>query len=124
MLSSKHDIGPVGISRLVAYPNVMATLPLPLRDKIRTRAVRPAGSAWLPARLADVKISTGRSVTSADSKGDIARLVLDDGTERRVDHVLLGTGYRVDLSRYDFLPPSLLADVRQMNGAPVLSGGF
>jgi FAD-dependent urate hydroxylase len=124
MLYSKHDVGPVGISRLVAYPNIVARIPLALRDRIRTRAVRSAGSSWLPARLAAVKITTGRSVQSAESIGSDVRLRLDDGTERRVDHVLLGTGYRVDLSRYDFLPKELVAEVRQLDGAPILTRGF
>jgi cation diffusion facilitator CzcD-associated flavoprotein CzcO len=124
MLYSKHDIGPIGISRLVAYPNLLARFPLKVRDKIRKRAVRPAGSAWLPPRLADVKITTGRGIQTADLVAGCVRLTLDDGTERRVDHVLLGTGYRVDLSRYDFLPPSLLAEVRQLDGSPALGTGF
>ena len=65
------------------------------------RAVRSAGSSWLPARLSSVKITTSRSVQSADMAGNEVRLRLDDGSERRVDHVLLGTGYRVDISRYE-----------------------
>ena len=123
-LYSKYDVGPLGISRLVAYPNVMAHIPLGLKDKIRIRAVRSAGSRWLPARLASVKISTGRFVQSAKSLGDEVQLKLDDGSERRVDHVLLGTGYDVDIARYDFLSPDLVAGVRRLNGYPDLGRGF
>ncbi|HYM22773.1 MAG TPA: hypothetical protein VEU08_06185, partial [Vicinamibacterales bacterium] len=93
-------------------------------DRIRKRAVRSAGSSWLPARLAAVRISTGRSVTRAAMAGDEVRLTLDDGTDRRVQHVLLGTGYRVDLARYDFLPAELLSHVRQLDGSPELGAGF
>jgi lysine/ornithine N-monooxygenase len=124
MLYSKHDVGPIGISRLIAYPNVVARIPLAARDRIRKRAVRSAGSAWLPPRLAPVKISTGRSVKRAESVGGEVRLTLDDGSERRVDHVLLGTGYHVDLSRYEFLPQALLSEVRQLDGSPMLTRGF
>lgn len=124
MLYSKHDVGPAGISRLVAYPNLVSRLPLNLRDKIRTRAVRPAGSSWLPPRLTAVKITTGRAVEHADCIRDEVRLRLDDGTERRVDHVILGTGYQVDLSRYDFLPPTLIAQLKQLDGSPKLTAGF
>jgi hypothetical protein len=63
-------------------------------------------------------------VQSAKSAGDQIRLQLDDGSERRVDHVLLGTGYDVDIARYNFLSPELLAGVRRMNGYPDLGRGF
>jgi thioredoxin reductase len=124
MLYAPHDVGPLGISRLVAYPNLVARLPLGLRDKIRIRAVRPAGSRWLPARLANVKITTGHSISEAKVAGDQVALKLDDGTSRVVDHVLLGTGYRVDISRYDFLSEQLKQDIRQFDGYPRLTSGF
>jgi thioredoxin reductase len=124
LLYSKYDVGPLGISRLVAYPKLVSFIPLSLKDKIRVRAVRSAGSKWLPARLASVKISTGRFVQSARPLKDEVQLQLDDGTERRVDHVLLGTGYDVDIARYDFLSPELVAGVRRLNGYPDLGAGF
>jgi thioredoxin reductase len=124
MMYSKHDIGPAGISRLVATPNIVARIPLGMRDKIRKRAVRSAGSRWLPARLSSVKISTGRSISRAELIGDEVALTLDDGSSRRVDHVLLGTGYDVDISRYSFLPTDLVSKIRQFDGYPILDSGF
>ena len=124
LLYTKHDIGPLGISRLVAYPHLISHIPLKLRDKVRVRAVRPAGSNWLPARLAKVKISTGLVVQSASTTGDEIKLNLTDGSERVVDHVLLGTGYDVDISQYSFLSPSLLKELKQLNGYPDLAPGF
>jgi FAD-dependent urate hydroxylase len=123
-LYSKWDVGPVGISRLVSYPKAVSYIPLKMRDRIRVRAVRPAGSRWLPDRLKSVTISTGRSVRSAKSVGDEVRLLLDDNTERRVDHVLMGTGYDVDIDRYSFLPPELLSQIQRLGGYPDLSSGF
>ncbi|MES1260469.1 MAG: FAD-dependent oxidoreductase [Acidobacteriota bacterium] len=124
LLYSKYDVGPAAISRVVANPGLVAHLPLALRDKLRTRAVRPAGSAWLPARLTAVTVTTGRSVQTAAAVGGEVRLTLDDGTERRVDHVLMGTGYEADISRYTFLAPELLADIRRLGGYPALDPGF
>lgn len=124
VLYSKHDIGPIGISRLVAYPNLLHRFPMALRDKIRTRAVRSAGAPWLISRLEGVKISTGRSVVSAKEVGTEVELKLNDGTERRVDHVLMGTGYRVDLARYEFLAPELRNEIRQLDGYPDLTSGL
>lgn len=124
MLYSSHDVGPAGISRLVAYPRITALVPLSLRDKIRKRAVRPAGARWLPDRLGNVKITTGRYVCRAAMRGDEIELSLDDGSQRHVDHVLLGTGYQVDISRYDFLPPELAQTIQQFDGYPTLGSGF
>ena len=124
MLYSSHDVGPAGISRMVAYPKLMRYVPLPLRDKIRKRAVRSAGSRWLPDRLKAVKLTTGRYVSQAVVMDNGLVLKLDDGSERRVDHVVLGTGYEVDISRYEFLPPELVREVRQFGGYPKLTSGF
>ena len=124
MLYSKHDIGPIGISRLVAYPNLMYRFPMWAKDPIRKRAVRSAGAPWLIPRLSGVTITTSRSVVSANEIDGELQLKLDDGTERRVDHVLLGTGYRVDISKYEFLSESLLKEIRQLDGYPDLTAGL
>ena len=75
-------------------------------------------------RLESVPIHTRRAVASAARSDGHVRLTLDDGTATDVDHVMFGTGYRVDLSRYPFLAPSLLSAVRTVNGYPVLDAGF
>jgi cation diffusion facilitator CzcD-associated flavoprotein CzcO len=124
MLYSKHDVGPAGISRLVASPGLMSRMPLVLRDRIRTRAVRPAGSPWLGERLTPVTVTTGRTVALAKDCREGVQLRLDDGTERCVEHVLLGTGYKVDISRYSFLSPELLQDVEMFDGFPKLDKGL
>jgi hypothetical protein len=117
-------VGPVGISRLVAYPNLVSRIPLKLRDRIRTRAIRSAGSRWLPARLAKVKITTDRTVTRVQEHAGELALLLDDGSKRCVDHVVLGTGYKVNISKYEFLPPDLTQAIEQFDGFPRLSRGF
>jgi hypothetical protein len=124
MLYSPHDVGPAGISRVVAAPKLVACFPLSIRDRIRTRAVRPAGSNWLIPRLTNVKVTTGRAITKAVSGRDDVLLTLDDGTQRRTDHVLLGTGYDVDVSRYGFLSASILKKLRRIGGSPALGKGF
>jgi len=124
LLYSYHDIGPAGISRLVAMPNIMRHIPLRLRDKIRVRAVRPIGSKWLPDRLTNVKLTTGRMTAEARAMGDEVRMKLDDGSERSVHHVLMGTGYTVDISKYEFMSSELLKGIQLFDGYPVLTSGF
>jgi FAD-dependent urate hydroxylase len=124
MLYSKYDVGPLGISRLVASPNIVSRIPLGIKDRIRLRAVKPAGAPWLVPRLKGVTMTMGRTVRSAKTKGEEIRVTLDDGSERRFDHILLGTGYRVDVSGYRFLAPSLVSGIRHMDGYPALGEGL
>lgn len=95
-----------------------------LRETVMFRCVRPAGAGWLADRLADVPISLGRIVTSAEHGEDGVRLTLDDATTRVVDHVFLGTGYQVDVRRYPFLSPELTGALELDEGLPLLAGGL
>jgi FAD-dependent urate hydroxylase len=124
MLYSNRDVGPAGISRLVSAPYLFRKLPRDVQDRIAYRAIRPAGSGWLRPRLVGVAITLGRSITSAKVANDQLHLKLDDGTDRLVDHALLATGFRVDVTKYPFLSSSLLSRLQTANGFPVLSCGL
>ncbi len=124
MLYSDRDVGPAGISRLVAMPHVFRRFPRSFQARTAYRAIRPAGAGWLQPRLAGVPITLGRKVTSATTAGGELLLKLDDGSERRVDHALLATGFRVDVSKYPFLSPSLIGQLTVVNGFPVLKRGL
>jgi hypothetical protein len=118
------DVGPMGISRIVAAPGLVRAIPRPVRDPMSYRAIRPAGAAWLKPRLRQVPIHLGRSVRSATPAGSRLRVELDDGSAHVVDHLLFGTGYRVDIRRYPFLSPSLVDRIRCIDGYPILHRGM
>jgi hypothetical protein len=40
------------------------------------------------------------------------------------DHVILGTGYRVNIARYDFLSPTLCKHLQLIDGFPALGAAF
>jgi len=124
LLYSPRDVGPAGISRLVAMPHLFRRFPRQFQDRTAYRAIRPAGAGWLRPRLGEVPITLGRHFVSVRVKGSQLHLRLDDGTERLVDHALLATGYRVDVSRYGFLSESLLQRLETFNGYPVLKRGL
>lgn len=117
------DVGPLGMSRLLAVPQAFRLFPRTTQDRMARRAIRPAGAKWLQQRLVDVPLTTGRSVVHARN-GDGILIELDDGTTRHVDHVMLGTGYRVDIGRYDFLDDELLSAIHEVDGYPVLRRGL
>ena len=118
------EVGPAGVSRLVSAPSWYRRLPRRMQDRFARRSLRPAGAAWLVDRLADVTITTGRSVVAARTAGAKVALDLDDGTRREVDHALLATGYRVDVTRYPFLAGPLLQRIALVGGMPRLTSAF
>jgi hypothetical protein len=124
MLYSPRDVGPAGISRLVAMPHLFRRFPRVFQDRTAYRAIRPAGAGWLKPRLTGIPITLGRTVDSAKVNGSQLLLKLDDGTERLIDHALLATGFRVDVSKYPFLSQSLVKQLKVVNGYPVLNRGL
>jgi NADPH-dependent 2,4-dienoyl-CoA reductase/sulfur reductase-like enzyme len=116
-------VGPPGLNMIMGTPRLYRLLPRAASAPLAYRAIRPAGAGWLRPRLVDVKITMARSVTSVRANGSV-RVTLADGSERTADHVLLGTGYRVDVRRYGFLDSGLASEIRTENGYPVLSRFF
>jgi thioredoxin reductase len=124
LLYAQTDVGPAGLSRLLAVPGVFRRLPRAWQAKLAYRAIRPAGARWLVDRLAQVPITTARRIIAADAAGSQVRVQLDDGSERTADHVILGTGYQVDVADYDFLDRELVGRLRRVDGYPVLGHGM
>jgi len=123
-LFAPAEVGPAGISRVVSTPDWYRRLPRAVQDRWARRSLRPAGAAWLQPRLEDVPITLSSEVVRADERGGRVDLVLADGLRRHADHVLLATGYRVEISKYSFLPQSLLERIDRVGGYPRLRRGF
>jgi FAD-dependent urate hydroxylase len=109
---------------VAAVPDLFRRLPSAAKPWISYRCIAPAGSGWLRPRVGEVTISCERFVTRAQSGAGSLRLVLDDGSERLVDHVLLGTGYQIDVRRYRFLEPDLGTELQIVGGYPRLGPGL
>ena len=124
LLYAPPDVGPAFVSWLVALPQLFRRLPRGLQNRLATRSVRAAGAAWLVPRLQDVPLTTDCSVSEVAAVNGHVRLGLEDGDLRVVDHVLLATGYRVDMAKYPFLSPRLLQRMSLVDGYPRLDHGF
>jgi hypothetical protein len=124
LLHSTRDVGPPGLSLLVARPGCFTKLPRGLQDRMARRSIRPAGSAWVRDRLHNVPTRTGLFVKSATPAADRLRVTLSDGTDMVVDHLMCGTGYRIDLAKYPFLGRELLGRIDQAGGYPRLKAGM
>jgi hypothetical protein len=104
---------------------------LPERRRVQTvhTALGPAGSWWLRERLVGrLPLLTGHTVRGAEPAGDRLRLRVErpDGSvvDWTTDHLIAGTGYRVDLDRLGFLSEPLRRGLRRVQRAPVLSPTF
>ena len=118
------DVGPMGLSRLVAVPDLFRRLPRRAQDPLAYRSIRPAGAAWLPPRLTEVPIRLGRPLVSAKQQDGQVHVTFADGDTTTADHLLFGTGYRVDISRYPFLTDDLIARIKCAGGYPLLGPGM
>lgn len=124
LLYSKPDVGPALASHLVARPDLYTRMSRPAQDRLATRSVRPAGAGWLRPRMEAVRLRTDVAVRDVIGEGDRVKLTASDGVTDVYDHVVLGTGYRVDLAKYAFLDPALLDRVDLDAGYPRLSAAF
>jgi hypothetical protein len=124
LLYAPADIGPAGVSWLVASPRWFKRLPVDMQVPLAQRSIRPAASGWLVPRLEPVPIELGRAVVAATSSASGVELELDNGERRRADRVLLGTGYRIDVSRLELLAPEVRRTLELHDGYPVLDRFF
>jgi FAD-dependent urate hydroxylase len=118
------EVGPRGLNWIAAAPDAFRRLPRGVQAGTDRACMAPMGAAWLRPRFGEFPVTLGRSVVEADADDGHVRMTLDDGDRREVDHVLLGTGFRVDVTRYGFLAPELLRQVRLDDGYPLLTTGL
>jgi cation diffusion facilitator CzcD-associated flavoprotein CzcO len=119
------DVGPPGLNWLVSFPLLFRKFPDTARQVMDRRAVRPAGAQWLRPRIENcVRVTERTQVVRAEVRGETLRLYLSDRTEREIDFLFLGTGYRPDIRKVDYLSPELRAQIQTRNGYPILNQWF
>ncbi|MGZ3583107.1 MAG: NAD(P)-binding domain-containing protein [Ktedonobacterales bacterium] len=85
----------------------------------------PAGAHWLKPRIqGHVVCHDQQQVLRMKETHGAVTLTLSGDGELEVDHVLLATGYHVDIKRLRMLHPALLAKVQTYQDAPVLNSWF
>ena len=110
-------------------PMLLHYLPADRRASFTRSQLGPAGAWWLRDRVqGKLPTLSGVSVVAARcEKGGLRlRTVDQDRVEREfhTDHVIAGTGYRVDVGRMAFLNDELVRKIKTTDGAPVLSRNF
>jgi len=78
VLYPRTDVGPLGLSWLVAMPDLFRRVPTGLGERIAYRCIRPAAASWLGPRTGDVTLTLGRRLTAASPAVGGLQLALDD----------------------------------------------
>jgi FAD-dependent urate hydroxylase len=105
-------------------PRAFRLLPEATRISKAKTVLGPNGSWWLKDRVDSViDVLAGHRVKAAAPSKSGVRLVLDGPTRSSVeaDHVIAGTGFRVDITRLPFLAPSFTSTIKTLNGHPVVN---
>jgi hypothetical protein len=122
-LAAPSAVGPFPLSWLAEAPALVRHMPFALRDWFSQRCLKAGAAGWLKPRFGAITCHIGRTIVGATTEPDRIVIELDDGT-RAFDHVLLGTGYRVDISRIGILSEKLLSRIACEDGSPLLGAGL
>jgi len=105
-------------------PQAFRMLPESYRIVKAKTVLGPSGSWWLRDRVDGVvDVLPGHRIKEAVPQEGGVQLVLDGPRQStvEVDHVIAGTGFRIDLARLPFMPESLIKSLKTLNGAPLTS---
>lgn len=122
-LAAPSEVGPFPLSWLVETPGIVRQMPEALREEFSRRCLKAAASGWLKPRFANITCNLGHQILGTRVLGERVAVDLDTG-ERVFDHVLLGTGFQIDIERIGVLAPQLLDRIACVEGSPVLRAGF
>lgn len=117
------QVGPFPFNWLVEAPGIIHHFSTPTRDRLNAHCLGATAILWLRPRLKDVPVNQGRQILAARRDGDQVVLTLDNGMQR-FDHVVLATGYHIDVDKIGVLDSVLRGRVARHNDSPVLSAGF
>lgn len=119
------DLGGLRTARKMADPEKFRRQAPEMQEALLRDCARPVGAYWLPQRLNGVRVKTGVTVEGVDIVGDGLKLTFSDGSSGLTDRVLLGTGYKIDLSKLQVLDRALRDQiVTAGDGYPILTSGM
>lgn len=80
---------------------------------------------WLRHRvIGKVKLHEGRTVAKLEVARGRLQATLSDGANVNADHIILATGYTVDVTKLPMIHPSLRAEIKTDRAIPLLSHWF
>ena len=105
-------------------PMAFQRLPKDMRARKARSVLGPMGSWWLRDRVDGViETLTSHRIRQVASSGSSVRLLFDGPNQSSIeaDHVVAGTGFRVDLTRLSFLSEELQGRIATYSSYPVVN---
>jgi FAD-dependent urate hydroxylase len=105
-------------------PEAFRLLPESIRISKALRSFGPKGSWWLRDRVEGVvEVLTGHQLRWAEPRGSGVRLHFDGPKKSNIeaDHVIAGTGFRIDISRLSFLSEEIRAGLVTRANCPLVN---
>jgi hypothetical protein len=109
------------------FPYLFQQLPRSTKERCMSGPGRygPIGAAWLKPRIeGKVLLHEMQRVEEVEEVVDGVMLILSNSKKLKANHIILGTGYRVDVSKLPMLHPRLLSQLRTYRNTPVLNNQF
>lgn len=105
----------------ISFPTVLEWVPHALRKAVGDWVSEPTVDTGLRPQIeAKVTEYTRTSVQRVSQTGDGVTVSFADGRETTVDHVILGTGYKVDIKQLPLLKDALGSQLAVRDGYPVI----
>jgi len=117
------QVGSFPYGWLNELPGLIHRMSQAARDHVNARSLGATTILSIRPRLKDVALDQGRTIFAARKVGDGVSLTLDSAT-KRYDHVVLATGYRIDVDHMTMLEPGLREKIARHGGLPALNGEF
>jgi hypothetical protein len=123
LLNAPSAVGRFPLNWLVEAPSLVHLFPPALRAPFNAASLRAGAAGWLAPRFGDVRVTAGVEIVGWTTEGERIVLKFDRGATA-FDHVVLATGYKIDITKLGVFAPDLLAAIDCRDGSPMLSTGL
>lgn len=105
----------------LSFPTVLEFVPYVLRKPVGDMVSKPTVDKWLRPKIESrITEHTRARIERLTPDGDRLRVKFSGGRETTVDHVILGTGYVVDILSLPMLDVSVSTDLQVRHGYPLI----
>jgi thioredoxin reductase len=106
-------------------PFLLWRFPQSKKDRLLSVYLAAGVSSWVKERVVGkVTFHEAHTIVKMQAVDGKVEATLSDGVKLTVDHVVMATGYEIDVQRLKMIHPSLRAEIKTDAGAPILSPWF